>query len=213
MCVKKVLMSAAALSLLVAGTASASNDPVAANPNTGANFNRYSYAANNPYKFTDPDGRTAIAAGAAIGCAATGPACPVGATAGAVIGFLVDVAVISTVAILVYNEVVDDAAEPGPSDSGDRPSGDDIKIDDKIKDQLGGRGWTEDGVRDVTKGEPAGTTVDNTGGKTGDKGEPATVYGSKDGGYVVVNDKTGEVVQVGAKENWNPDPRIKWNDE
>lgn len=32
-------------------------DPVTANPNTGANFNRYWYANNNPYKFTDPDGR------------------------------------------------------------------------------------------------------------------------------------------------------------
>ncbi|HEX7801988.1 MAG TPA: RHS repeat-associated core domain-containing protein [Pseudoxanthomonas sp.] len=34
-------------------------DPVAADPNTGAHFNRYSYANNNPYKFTDPDGRKA----------------------------------------------------------------------------------------------------------------------------------------------------------
>jgi len=41
----------------LAGPASASNDPVRANPNTGANFNRYAYANNNPYRFTDPDGR------------------------------------------------------------------------------------------------------------------------------------------------------------
>jgi RHS repeat-associated protein len=32
-------------------------DPVTANSATGANFNRYWYANNNPYKFTDPDGR------------------------------------------------------------------------------------------------------------------------------------------------------------
>ncbi|MCI4567571.1 RHS repeat-associated core domain-containing protein [Lysobacter sp. CFH 32150] len=32
-------------------------DPVTANSNTGANFNRYWYANNNPYRFTDPDGR------------------------------------------------------------------------------------------------------------------------------------------------------------
>ncbi|MGH8085511.1 MAG: hypothetical protein ACREPV_09575 [Lysobacter sp.] len=32
-------------------------DPVQANPNDGQNFNRYYYANNNPYKFTDPDGR------------------------------------------------------------------------------------------------------------------------------------------------------------
>lgn len=35
-------------------------DPVTANSGTGANFNRYWYANNNPYKFTDPDGRDAF---------------------------------------------------------------------------------------------------------------------------------------------------------
>jgi len=32
-------------------------DPVTAYPKPGANFNRYWYAANNPYRFKDPDGR------------------------------------------------------------------------------------------------------------------------------------------------------------
>ena len=32
-------------------------DPVTADSATGANFNRYWYAASNPYKFMDPDGR------------------------------------------------------------------------------------------------------------------------------------------------------------
>jgi RHS repeat-associated protein len=32
-------------------------DPVTANAENGSNFNRYKYASNNPYKFTDPDGR------------------------------------------------------------------------------------------------------------------------------------------------------------
>jgi uncharacterized protein RhaS with RHS repeats len=35
-------------------------DPVTANGNTGANFNRYWYANNNPYRFTDPDGRAVL---------------------------------------------------------------------------------------------------------------------------------------------------------
>ena len=34
-----------------------STDPILANPSTGANFNRYAYANNNPYRFVDPDGR------------------------------------------------------------------------------------------------------------------------------------------------------------
>ena len=33
-------------------------DPVTADTVSGWNFNRYNYAANNPYKFTDPDGRS-----------------------------------------------------------------------------------------------------------------------------------------------------------
>ncbi|GGD39758.1 RHS repeat-associated core domain-containing protein [Pseudoxanthomonas indica] len=40
-----------------------SRDPVTANANTGANFNAYWYAANNPYSFTDPDGRYARGSG------------------------------------------------------------------------------------------------------------------------------------------------------
>ena len=32
-------------------------DPVTANSVNGSNFNRYWYANNNPYRFTDPDGR------------------------------------------------------------------------------------------------------------------------------------------------------------
>src|SRR5690606_21339126 len=32
-------------------------DPMASDMTTGWNFNRYNYAANNPYRFTDPDGR------------------------------------------------------------------------------------------------------------------------------------------------------------
>lgn len=54
---KHVLRALLALSLLLAGTANASVDPVAPDPNTGANSNRYAYANNNPYRYVDPDGR------------------------------------------------------------------------------------------------------------------------------------------------------------
>jgi hypothetical protein len=42
---------------ILSGNVVAGVDPVGPDPNTGANFNRYSYANNNPYRFTDPDGR------------------------------------------------------------------------------------------------------------------------------------------------------------
>jgi len=35
-------------------------DPVAADPGNGSNFNRYWYANDNPYRFTDPTGRQAV---------------------------------------------------------------------------------------------------------------------------------------------------------
>jgi RHS repeat-associated protein len=34
-------------------------DPMPMNPNNGSNFNRFGYAAENPYRFVDPDGRNA----------------------------------------------------------------------------------------------------------------------------------------------------------
>jgi hypothetical protein len=37
-------------------------DPVTTDANTGGSFNRYAYAANNPFKYTDPDGRQERAA-------------------------------------------------------------------------------------------------------------------------------------------------------
>ena len=45
-----------------------SEDPVMTDANTGKSFNRYVYANNNPYKYTDPDGRFAnFVWGAAVG--------------------------------------------------------------------------------------------------------------------------------------------------
>ncbi|QHQ15802.1 hypothetical protein GMW39_07895 [Pectobacterium parmentieri] len=93
-----------------------------------------------------------------------------------------------------------------------------LKFDDKIRDQLGTRGWTEKDVRDtVSKGvkgraedkrSPKKTPPDFLG-----RNDPASVYGES-GKYVVVNDRTGEVVQVSDKNDpeWVDDSRIIWGE-
>lgn len=44
-----------------------STDPVLTDANSGASFNRYAYAANNPFKYIDSDGRTAVSAELCLG--------------------------------------------------------------------------------------------------------------------------------------------------
>jgi uncharacterized protein RhaS with RHS repeats len=180
-----------------------SNDPVdmlghmrRGNPTMG--FNRYAYANNNPYKFTDPDGRAAFLIVFAPEIIAFGKAAFFVGSAGAA-GYA------GSKAIQHLNE-----SSEGQSD---------VKIDDKIKDQLGPRGWTEGEVNDITKTEPTGSSTDKRSpSKTADgqgRNDPASVYGSKNGGHVVVNDNTKEVVHVSDKNdpNWIPDSRIEWKEE
>ena len=42
-------------------------DPVVTDANMGGSFNRYAYANNSPFKYIDPDGRSALSAKACIG--------------------------------------------------------------------------------------------------------------------------------------------------
>ena len=79
-----------------------------------------------------------------------------------------------------------------------------LTYDDKIQGQMNKRGWTETDIPG-TFAHPRQTarTIDRT-GRTDGTGEPATAYFDKDGNYVVVNDRTGKIVQVSDKKdpNW-----------
>ncbi len=137
-----------------------SNDPVGFRD--VHSFNRYAYANNNPYKYTDPDGRDGVLVGAGVGCALTGPGCPAGATVGAAIGGLVDLAIIGVgVAIIAYNvlkeDPIDDILEGATAT-------------DKEGEFTKELGQEQDDFDSVTEGETKthgnGTQV----GKTGDGG-------------------------------------------
>ncbi|WP_080495349.1 hemagglutinin repeat-containing protein [Burkholderia ubonensis] len=90
-------------------------------------------------------------------------------------------------------------------------------IDTKIADQLGERGWTESDIQAAIKNGATGTSIDKRSATKSPDGvarnDPATVYGTPNG-YVVVNDRTGEVVQVSNKRDpgWIADGRISWKD-
>ena len=91
-------------------------------------------------------------------------------------------------------------------------------VDGKIGKQLPERGWTKEEIQSAVNDGATGTTFDKrSASKTPDglsRNDPATVYGSK-GSYVVVNDRTGEVVQISDKNNpnWIVDGRIRWKGE
>lgn len=91
-----------------------------------------------------------------------------------------------------------------------------LKFDEKIKTQMGARGWSEKDVRDAVAKGAKGRSVDQRRpNKTPPdylgRNDTATVYGQT-GKYVVVNDRTGEVTQVSDRNDagWVDDSRIKW---
>ncbi len=89
-------------------------------------------------------------------------------------------------------------------------------LDDKIKVQMGERGWTEQDVKDVVgKGQNGISSDQRRPNKTPPdflgRNDPASVYGMP-GKYVVINDRTGEITQVSGKNDphWIDDGRIVW---
>ena len=82
-----------------------------------------------------------------------------------------------------------------------------LLISEKISTQMGPRGWTEQAINE-TVASPAEThpVWDYT---TGNQ-QPATAYVRSDGSYVVVNDSSGEVVQI--SDATDPDWKPVWNE-
>ncbi|EIP7100887.1 S-type pyocin domain-containing protein [Escherichia coli] len=95
----------------------------------------------------------------------------------------------------------------------------DLKIDQKVRDQMPERGWTEDDIKNTVSNGATGTSFDKRSPKKTPpdylgRNDPATVYGSP-GKYVVVNDRTGEVTQISDKTDpgWVDDSRIQWGNK
>ena len=97
-------------------------------------------------------------------------------------------------------------ASPDPDDEGDKRE---IKINEKIKNQTEKRGWTEEEIKNtVKKPEQTKQVKDMRFNADGTRNnDTATAYIDRDGNYVIINNKTGDVVQISdkTKPNWkNP---------
>ncbi|EHC2042988.1 transposase [Listeria monocytogenes] len=83
--------------------------------------------------------------------------------------------------------------------------GSSVKSTKKVNNQMKKRGWSEESVKSVVD-HPHTTR------KSGNKatGNDATVFYDKDGSYVIIDDKTKEIVQISDKfdKNWVPDAGI-----
>jgi hypothetical protein len=81
----------------------------------------------------------------------------------------------------------------------------------KIEKQLAKRGWTKDLVEETIE-KPARTVRTRDTRHLPDGGrldDPATAYYSERGGYVVRNDRTGDIVQVSNRND--PGWRAPWD--
>lgn len=81
-----------------------------------------------------------------------------------------------------------------------------IKISEKIKKQMQKRGWTQDSIEEaINNPSTTKSATDRRHLPSGSRNnESATQYYTKDGHYVVRNDKTGDIVQVSNRNdpNW-----------
>lgn len=103
-------------------------DPVTAYSNPISQFHRYRYANNNPYKFTDPDGRAAI-------CLVPGPMQICMAAAAKVVNVIGLVGTATYAAYKGNQYLNESAAETG--NGGEGNSGGEVVISDKIRSARG----------------------------------------------------------------------------
>lgn len=83
--------------------------------------------------------------------------------------------------------------------------GSDVKSVEKLTSQMSQRGWNESLIKQAVDSPYITRASRNLA-----TGNTATAYYMKDGGYIVVDDVTKEIVQISDKfdPNWKPDSNI-----
>jgi hypothetical protein len=180
-------------------------------------LNRYSYVLNNPLKYIDPTGNQVNAAAQLSQDAwqlsnSLPPGWPRWVAAGGAV-------VIGFVGWIWYqasnNSSNNDTGKSKSDNSGNTANGDPngklpkeskkISINDKISSQMEKRGWTKESIQN-TVDESYTTRIS----KVYWNDNSATAYYNQDGSYVVIEDSTGNTVQISNRfdPDWIPDPNI-----
>ena len=123
-------------------------DPVGFTPGQPFMFGRYTYVGNDPINSWDPFGENP-AAGAVIGCAVTGPACPAGATAGIIVG----TAAVIAGAVIITNKPKD--GDENEEEGATREDAEDRITEGAEPDSTGNRGKIR-----IFDNPPTGETAD-----------------------------------------------------
>ncbi|WOP51425.1 RHS repeat-associated core domain-containing protein [Xanthomonas euvesicatoria] len=175
-------------------------DPVAADSVLAANFNRYWYANNNPYKFTDPDGRSIVIPWGAVGEIAATRAAQAGVVSqldsplpgpGDVIAAAIIVGAVGEVGYKIYqaNSQPEDKQSTGPKT---------LAPGEHAGDSIPARGPE----RDFTDGERE--QVNEIGGKTGCHTCGTTDPGTKRGNFVPDHQPPSKANPSGAPQRLYP---------
>jgi RHS repeat-associated protein len=171
--------------------------------------NLYAYARNSPLAYWDSTGLYAVAA-AGLGAEAIKVLAPGGASSRAAYAAFQDGSYGAAaahfgiglaeaglaVATLGYGQVVLQTTKTGTSVTATAAR--EVTIGAKVGSQLAQRGWTAPAIDDAVRNPARVVSTRDTrhlpgGGRMND---PATAYYSREGGYVVRNDRTGDIVQV-----------------
>ncbi|MFN9163645.1 MAG: RHS repeat-associated core domain-containing protein [Alphaproteobacteria bacterium] len=165
-------------------------------------MNLYGYVSNDPVNATDPSGLCGPATPACVAIVMAGAKCASSAPCRTAARIVIAKAGLT---VLEWILGAEQSAEPDRTPDG-RPIRDHGRKG-KGGEYIKAKGWTGEQVDGVID-DPASTgeATDKQAGNDGKpRNEPATVYVDKDGNYVVVNNKTGEIIQVGTRD----EPRDK----
>ncbi len=197
-------------------------DPVDFHEGNIHSFNRYAYANNNPYVYIDPDGRSAVTAFGGLLYESYQFARGRGFDGSNLRGALIDgydgqgggfaAAAFEDATTFIPAGLAAGIGIKGLRLlSGTNTVSKSTVIGAKIERQMWNRGWSRSSIMDTIRHPSRVVSTRDTRHLPGGRrmNDPATAYYSRGGGYVVRNERTGDVVQISNRNN--PNWKAPWD--